>query len=318
MAAGSQDLSKVHSSGDASPPSPPRSYVFERAAANQPPRQDNADDYTALCERLELTADQAASIEKKLAGFITHHHANIAWYQVAIKRELRLRRIYFAISMGLLAVVPIVIFGVTTKGVLGADPNMTAAVTAGLSGLFAFHRGATAWLDKRQLVALYAKTSAQLKAAVYTFEQTWKTSRRGAKTLAELGMALEDATTAALAIVSAEQAAHYEIEAAPTFGLSDMIGSASSVASQLTSALAAKESQEDKGRRELERSIRELDVRAGQLGEMIAQSRKRLDGLADDERSVEVGQLSSLVAKRQSTELERAIAVAKLKSLRPT
>lgn len=292
-------------------------YSFE-SANSKPPRRENADDRKALSTRLELAPAQETALEKQLNDFVTHHHGNIEWYTKAINRELWLRRIYFAVSMGLLVVVPVAIFALTTDGLFGESvtPHITAALTAGLSGLFAFHRGATAWLDKRQLVALYAKTNAQLKSAVYGFEQTWKSSRRGARTIAELSMALEDATAAALAIVSAEQDAHYEIEAAPTFGLSDMLGSATSAAGQLTTALAAKESEEDKDRRELERSIRELSARSSRLTEMISRIEAEIDVAADDAPKAKVDELNSLIEKRQSTELEQAIAVSKLKSLR--
>ena len=291
------------------------SYSFE-STASRPPRAESDSDFKVFCERLELSEDHRQEIKNQLDDFIVHHHANIKWYDDAIRRELRLRRAYFIISMGLLVVIPAGIFVITSDKLLGdaIDPNMTVVLAAGLSGLFAFHRGATAWLDKRQLVALYAKTRAQLKTAVYSFERAWKTSRRGAKTIAELAIALEDATAAAIAAVAAEQAACYDIEAAPTFGLSDMLNSASSAAGQLTSALAAKESQEDKDRRELERGIRELAARADRLTALITAARAELGRNSDDRTKVE--QINSLVAKRQSTELEQAIAVAKLKGLR--
>lgn len=295
---------------------PNTAYEFE-IAEKKAPRRPNDSDRNALQARLELTDDEAKAIRSKLDDFVTHHHSNIAWYTKAIENELCLRRVYFGVSMGLLLIIPLGIYGITTGNlaVTTVKADMTAAITAGLSGLFAFHRGATAWLDKRQLVALYAKTNAQLKTAIYTFERTWKKSRRGAATTAELGMALEDASSAALAIVAAEQDAHYEIEAAPTFGLADVVNSSAASAGQLTTALAAKESQESKDRREFERSIRELQARVSQLTEMITAAHAALGTLEGDEQAAKVAELNSLVDTRQSAELELAIAVSKLKSL---
>ena len=319
-------------------------YSFEKTGSDPAHRHitDCSPDFQALVQRLGLAKDAEVSsspdqssavsdeLKTALINFVTQHHANIKWYQSKIWRELSLRYLYFVLSLVLLAVIPIAIYVLSldkapafvqsilpfTRSANDANTlvngSNASAITAALSGLIAFHRGVTAWLDKRQLVALYSKTRAQLKTAVYTFEHDWGPSHRDAA-YTELALinALNDAAEAALTIVSAEQDAHYEIEAAPTFGLDDLLSAATSKAGTLTTALSYKQSQLEKDRDQAARTVRELQGQIEQYSKLLTQKYAILPPTPGTNTEI-----NDLVTRRRSAEIDLALNMAKLNSLR--
>jgi hypothetical protein len=269
---------------------------------------ETAHDVNVLIKRLGLDEAYQAHFRQELADFVVHHHLNIRWYDAAIRREVCLRRAYFFFNLILLAAIPFGVYFATKH----SDGNVES-ISAVLAGLLGVQRSLTGWLDKRQLAALYSKTRAKLKTAVYTFEQTWRHGKLLDTDFLAFGAALEAATNAARATVSEEQDQHYEIEAAPTFGLDDMLTSAAASAKNLTGQLAAKESPEAAAKREAEAKVREQDALIQEYQRLSAQKRDALSRTTDAaERQRLIDEINDNSAKQRSAELERAIALSKL------
>jgi hypothetical protein len=277
-------------------------------------------DLQVFVTRLNLSGPCQTRFARPLRDFVVHHHANILWYDRNIKSEERRRALYFWTNIGLLIAIPIGVLGLTyyANG-LGTDLKprwdsglTSSTITAVLAGLFGAQRALTAWLDKRQLAALYNKTRAKLKSAVYTFEQAWRHETVNDVNFVAFGLALEAATDAARATVEDEQDAHYEIEAAPTFSLQDMLTGATSGAQTLTGELAAKETEDQKERREAAQTVRDQDSQILEYKLSIAQKRAALPGANATVQAQLVTDINALSQKQSAAELARGIALAKV------
>lgn len=270
-------------------------------------------DVEVLCTRLNLDTAYRNHFYQELEDFVVHHHLNMQWYDKQIKHEERLRLTYFMFNLLLLAAIPLATFGLSYLDNEYGDGQGTTveAITAVVTGLFGVQRALTAWLDKRQLAALYSKTRAKLKTAVYTFEQTWRHATLLDSDFTAFGAALEAATDAARAVVDEERDQHYEIEAAPTFSVEDMLSGATSSAKNLTSQLAAKETAAQAERREAEKAVREAEALIQQYQSLSAQKRDALNRTTDnDEKRRLIDEINENNSKVRSAELARALALA--------
>jgi hypothetical protein len=256
-------------------------------------------------------------VKQALADFVVHHHSNIRWYDKAITREERWRLWFFACNMAMLAVIPVATWGITyVSDWLGYGGSTTTveAISAVLASLFGVQRALTAWLDKRQLAAVYSKTRAKLKTALYTFEQSWR-HRVNPATLDSFGNALETATDLARAAVDDEQDQHFEIAAAPTFSLEDLLSGATGSAHALTEQLAAKETADQQERRDAEKDAREQEALVQQFQRLVATKRDALNRLGEgepDKKKALMDEINDASARQREAEIDRAIAMAKL------
>ena len=114
---------------------------------------------------------------KALSAYVLANHRAVKWYQD--KRDtMRERRTGYALlSIAVLALTPIVIFGLTK--LLPANDEGSPAVwlsqaTALVGGLMAAHRAIAAWLDKTFAAANFVQAAAALKANIYAFEEDWR------------------------------------------------------------------------------------------------------------------------------------------------
>jgi hypothetical protein len=273
-------------------------------------------DLSVLVQRLNLNEAYQQTFEQPLKDFVVHHHLNIRWYDQAIKKELRLRRLYFLGNLLMLAAIPGGVYLLTSRSNQDGAGLTAESISTILAGLFGVQRALTAWLDKRQLVALYSKTRAKLKTAVYSFEQTWRHAKWGDDSSRNFESALSAATDAARAVVAEEQEQHYDIEAAPTFSLQDMLSSATGGAKTLTAQLAAKETADQIARREGEASVRALDAEVAECQRLVAKYRDELSrSTTPDEKQRLMGLINAASAKQRAAELDRAVAMSKLKAL---
>jgi len=294
-------------------------YSFEKPRKSGIGRSRHPGDKVAQQDlavfKARLGLDEHANlIKRQLEDFVVQHHSNIRWYDRQIFREEMWRRGYFFCNLAMLALIPALTFGVTYAanewggGRFGSGGTVDA-ISAVLAGLFGVQRALTAWLDKRQLAALYNKTRAQLKTAVYTFEQTWR-HKVNAVSLSQFRAALEAATDTARNVVAAEQDQHYDIAAAPTFSLQDMLTSATGGAKALTPQLAAKETAQQQARREAEQTVREKDAQIQQLQALATRQLQALDRAQDDQRDALRTELNATTAQVRSAELARSLAMA--------
>jgi hypothetical protein len=157
----------------------------------------------------------------RLRDLVINCHLSIDWYQRKIKREIRRRFWYFAFSLALLALIPVALLLATKYLPEGADT--TTKIAAVLTGLLAFYRGISAWLDKRQVVAGYSKAMSDLKELLYTFEQKWDGAATMPEREGEFVQAIRDAIAASRSIVRQETHQYFCALAYPTFDIADML-----------------------------------------------------------------------------------------------
>ena len=306
------------------------SYSFETprtsgigGRSRHPGDSSTKSDLKVFLQRMELDSVFERHFQADLRDFVVQHHANILWYDGALRREVCLRNIYFGVNVLLLLAIPLVIAGLTfysNNPINGfnLEGGVTASmITAGLSGLFGVQRALTAWLDKRQLTSLYSRTRAKLKTAVYTFEQTWREAGPGTTDFGTFGKALFKAIEDARNTVQEEQEAHYDISAAPTFSLQDVLSGAASGAQSLTAQLAVKETPEQAQQRQHiednQKTARDFEAEIQQCQLVYAQKSVALAGEQDpDKRKALTDDIGANNTKQRQAELGRAIIIAEL------
>jgi hypothetical protein len=69
-------------------------------------------------------------------------------------------------------VIPLIIFYIGEAST--STGNVTAQVTALLTGLLAVHKSLSSWLDKRKVIGNFWKAESDLKTKLYAFEDKWK------------------------------------------------------------------------------------------------------------------------------------------------
>ena len=114
---------------------------------------------------------------KALSAYVLANHRAVKWYQD--KRDtMRSRRTGYALlSIGVLALTPILIFSLTkllTAGGGESSAALLAQATALVGGLMAAHRAIAAWLNKTFAAANFVQAAAALKANIYAFEEDWR------------------------------------------------------------------------------------------------------------------------------------------------
>lgn len=136
-------------------------------------------DPTAVAGDSEAVADMEmeAADWKALSAYVLANHRAVKWYQD--KRDLmRSRRTGYAwLTIAVLALTPIAIFGLTkwaTAGAEGSPEVWLSQATALVGGLMAAHRAISAWLNKTFAAANFVQAAAALKANIYAFEADWR------------------------------------------------------------------------------------------------------------------------------------------------
>jgi len=229
-------------------------YQFETQGGSSLRASSAADAYLqALEARLGFGRISAIVFENALRDFVINCHLSIAWYQKRINRELRWRQFYFCLSLAILVALPIGLMALPTllsasphflpswlvgsAPVAPAVPPTAAAAPAGtttsqigalLTGLLAFYRGISAWLDKRQVVAGYAKAMSDLKELLYTFEQKWDGVATEPSHELEFRQAIKEATAKSRTIVRLETEQYFSTLSYPTLDLADILKSSGS------------------------------------------------------------------------------------------
>ena len=276
-------------------------YGFEaggRAAFRD--KQRASREKTRLERRLGFTDEQpAAAYAELLLELTVHCHLAIDWYQHKLKREIRARRWYFFLSLGLLALIPIALFLLvpesdakqTTAAVI------TAQISAVLTGLLAFQRGVSAWLDRRQVVGGYSKAVSELKAILYEFEQTWQDCARDVCRGSEFKAAIKQAIGKCRTVVRVETDGYFQTLSYPSLDLGSLVKSATADATEIVrSYVPAVATQREVTAAKLE----QLRRRVGELDQELARARAGQSGDVDSIRSARDGVLRELRAAELS------------------
>lgn len=211
------------------------SYSFEKnRTENFRSRSQTAADLEKLKTRLELDlSGPAGEFVELLEDLVINCHLLINWYQHKAKRLAWMKRGYFLVSLVLLAIIPLVVFKLT--GVTGsAGTDVTAQITVVLTGLIAFQRGISAWMDDRKLVGSYAKAAADLKREFYGFEQRWENRAVDSDSNDEFESDIRGVIARAREIENKEQEYYFQNLSYPSLDVSKILGSASTEASTLT------------------------------------------------------------------------------------
>jgi hypothetical protein len=200
------------------------------------------DTQSAQAERKKIAArlgfsEQIPStlFDEQLRQLALHCNLSILWYENKLAREVRARRWYFAISVGLLLVIPIALCLIAHYDAASGHPAaaVTAQLSAVLAGLLAFHRGISAWLDRRQVVGAYSKAASDLKTILYEFEQTWDQKATDANNAIAFTLAIRQAVAKSRDVVRIETAAYYQTLSYPSLDLGSLAKSSALDASQL-------------------------------------------------------------------------------------
>lgn len=194
--------------------------------------------------RVDLTGPPVAHLVDELVELVMSCQLNIEWYTRRLRWIEGQRRVYFGVSLLVLLLLPIAVYGLSlpleTFGLGSAgkalDPGATGPLTALVTGLFAFHRGLSAWLDKREVAGIFAKACSGLKQRLYEFEQRWADHVTDEETAAAFAADVEALIATCRQIVREEQEAYYENLSYPTFDLVATLGAAGSAASSFVKA----------------------------------------------------------------------------------
>ena len=169
--------------------------------------------------------------------FVVQCHLNIVWYQNALKNEKMMRGFFFFLSLLLLLLVPLFVLYIPTFISTGASDDqsatraaqdVTAQVTAILTGLLGFQRSISAWLDKRKVAVSYAQTSAKLKQIVWTLLDKWNDREILPAVKSELAEDLRDGISNARMIASEEQLFYFQNMSYPAIDVGAALKSAGS------------------------------------------------------------------------------------------
>jgi hypothetical protein len=215
-------------------------YRFESDADPRHRSLDRAKpEMLVLIRRLGFISDEVRSYPfgPQMIKFVATCNLAIDWYQRRISREVRLRELYFYSSLGVLAVVPIALFWAGSSAA-GLGASTTAQVSAIIAGIFAFYRGLSAWLDKRQVVGGFSKASSDLKEILYGFEERWAGEATKEELAPQFYAALVAATHACRDIVRRETDEYFVNLSYPSLDIGGILRGAQRDAAGLVSDVA--------------------------------------------------------------------------------
>jgi hypothetical protein len=240
-----------------------------------------------LAARLGFSAKIPATMfDEGLLALATHCNLNISWYQQRLKKEMRARRGYFFVSLSMLLLIPLVIFVISRStsatpaagsATAGQATLVAAQLSALLTGLLAFQRGISAWLDRRQVVGGYSKASSDLKTILYTFEQTWDSMATNPVHATEFAAAIRAATFQCRQVVTSETDSFYQTLSYPTLDIGSLVKSASADATTIVKTFAPADAAADAL---AAASIESLRQKVDALDAQLTQARSKGDSNA--------------------------------------
>ena len=274
-----------------------RAYGFEGVffVGEAAPFDDGDGYYDRFLENLGLSVglpEDCALLRRYVAAV----HVNTQWYNNRLSAERRLQKVFFALSVASLLLVPVFIYlapalferiasqlSLSTSGDGGNE--IAAQLTASLAGFYAAHRAVSGWLNQRKLIAPYWKARADLMDEIYALETEWqpRTTKKNAQGTLSLDfkIAIGASLLRARQIVREERDTFFTNYTFPDVNLSNALGTA---ASQAMSTVSSFESPSEKRRRELETAlIDRREVLRTKLDRLLTEQA----GLAEKRRAID-------------------------------
>ena len=307
-------------------------YDFEKASRKSYRGGSVAStDSEKMIRRLGL-ANQMSGPLGELAPLIDDYvvqvNLNINWYQRALKKELRLRGVFFALSIAMLAAVPIVVLLLPqfvssmlppsddTTNTYSIAQNVTAQITAVLTGLLGFQRAISAWLDKRKIAGSYAQTSAKLKDLVWSLHQKWNVREIVPAIKGELAEDLRDGIRDARQLTSDEQLFYFANLSYPTIDVGSILKSSGAQASSIAATHASPNMKALEARSKLQSAIMTAEAMMAEYSALIErkQEQYREAVASQDKHTIAAvhGELNHLYRKMNAAELDHAASVSRL------
>jgi hypothetical protein len=291
--------------------SPSGLYTFEDESGRSrklPSRRkpdDAATELLVLKARLRISAELSEECEKMLLKYCTEVVLNILWYERARKREQRTNR-RFTLLMIVLMVVALLLLGASAVpellkpgAVVGA--GLPLALLAG--AVMTVLQVLASLADGKTRLSIFWKAGADLKEALYTFEEKWNNGSAFAKDTGiltpEFVKAVNDELRAARAVTRAERLEYFSTLRSPTDVLAVAVASADALRARRAegaTTIATREQKVGDARRTV------VDARAAVLASEYRLARLTVDAEKVAEESV--------LLKAQA-ELVRAESVAK-------
>jgi hypothetical protein len=201
-------------------------------------------------KRIGLDQLQAPTTESRrdllnlLREYVYENQLAIVWYEQKRKKEEARRNKFRRFSIGLLACLPLavaavpIVVRVIDKDVSGAE--VTALVTAVLTGLLGVQKAVGTWMDQREVIGIFWQASADLKENVYTLEGNWEDrSLEPENPNPQFLVDLEVGIALARKIARTERDAYFATFKAPSLDVGAVLNSARTAASGLWSEFAA-------------------------------------------------------------------------------
>jgi hypothetical protein len=186
-------------------------------------------------------------LERLLLDYVYENHMAIAYYERALLKRKIFRYSFLTFSILLLFFLPILVAKIP-KHFAGGSEEMTALITAVLTGLIGIQKAIGNWMNQRQLIGIFWKASADLKENVYSLERKWSGNPfYSQKNIRELINDLERGVLRARGVIREEQKEHFATyKAATSVDLGGILSAASGQAGGLWKNFAAKTVQQEK------------------------------------------------------------------------
>lgn len=287
-------------------------YCFEGKARrdSQRTREASENALNVFAGRLQLGQPNLFNTTEKelLLDYMIHCTLNIDWYENRIKKEKRLRFFFTAITLFLLALIPIILFFVSIKIKANVEA-VTAQVTTALTGFLAVHKALSSWLEKRKVMGLFWSASSELKENLYSIESKWKGKAREKGRLKEEFMTdIQQGVALASAVVKKEQKEFFETNyALPSTDFAQLVKDSSAAAKDMSKILIPTSMQE-KGEKEKQvaikdQTIKKIESNIEQVQELIAKYKTVLSESTDStEKASASERLKSLSNKLTTLE----------------
>ncbi len=274
--------------------------------------------YNTFIANLNLEAPANLADEALLHEYVASVHVNACWYNRKVRSEKFLQAVFFAISMALLGLVPILVY--SAPKLFDAEPS--AAVTLGaripilLAGFYAVHRSMSSWITQRKFISPYWNARSQLVNEIYTIETDWRSRDKQSQPSApnagagpflnEFTDALKRSIGEARKIVQEERTTFFQNYTFPDIDLSGVLSTA---ATNAAATIASFESPIVKKRRERQAQVDELQSDAEALAIKSAQLATNKENAETELQAATAGSPAHIALKAEVKRLAEALGL---------
>jgi hypothetical protein len=179
-----------------------------------------------------LAEEQKPIVEAFLLAVVQ----NIDWYRKKLRRDRARAACYIALSLLVLALLPVALYFMPSWGQHGSDV-VVAQVSSFLTGFFALFKMLGTLMSQNMRIGRFWKAQADLSEIYYSFRAKWLGRAFSASGIAAPAMLddMDKAVTKARKIVHDEQSDFFTSLTLPTVDLASLLGSAQTQAANLIS-----------------------------------------------------------------------------------